>query len=37
MNIREVDLKEKNIIKDVVAIHLATFQGFFLTFMGKGF
>ena len=37
MIIREVGKKEKNIIKQVVNIHLDTFKGFFLTFMGKGF
>lgn len=37
IEIREVSSKEKSIIKQVVKIHLDTFQGFFLTFMGKGF
>ena len=37
MEIREIGPKEKSIIKQVVQIHLETFQGFFLTFMGKGF
>ena len=29
--------ENKNIINEIVGIHLATFKGFFLTFMGKGF
>lgn len=37
MTIREVREKEKKVIKQVVSIHLDTFKGFFLTFMGKGF
>ncbi len=37
MAIRAVNKKEKNIIKQVVSIHLDAFKGFFLTFMGKGF
>lgn len=37
MKIREIGTKEKNVIKQVVQIHLETFKGFFLTFMGKGF
>ena len=37
MTIREVSKKENNVIKQVVYIHLDTFRGFFLTFMGKGF
>lgn len=36
-SIREVSDKDKQSINAVVDIHLATFQGFFLTFMGKGF
>lgn len=35
--IREVNYKEKDIIKQIVNIHMKTFTGFFLTFMGKGF
>lgn len=35
--IREISNTEPNIIEDVVKIHLSTFQGFFLTFMGRGF
>ncbi len=37
MEIREIDAKEKHTIKIIVQIHLDTFQGFFLTFMGRGF
>ena len=37
MEIREIDVKEKQVIKQVVQIHLDTFKGFFLTFMGRGF
>lgn len=37
IKIREVGKDEKNVIKNVVNIHLSTFTGFFLTFMGKGF
>lgn len=35
--IRKVKNDEKNLINEVVKIHLMTFEGFFLTFMGKGF
>lgn len=37
MTIRRVEKSEKNLINEVVEIHLKTFPGFFLTFMGKGF
>lgn len=37
VTIRKVDKTEKEIIQDIVNIHLETFEGFFLTFMGKGF
>ena len=37
MVIRELQLDEKKYINDVVSIHLRTFSGFFLTFMGRGF
>ena len=37
MHIREVEKNEKEIIEKVVKIHLETFSGFFLTFMGRGF
>lgn len=37
ISIREVKSEEKNLINDIVAIHLDTFAGFFLTFMGRGF
>lgn len=35
--IRKVKKNEKSIINEIVKIHLMTFEGFFLTFMGKGF
>lgn len=37
MEIRCISNNEKETINDVVSIHLDTFQGFFLTFMGRGF
>ena len=37
VTIRKVDATEKHMINRVVEIHLDTFQGFFLTFMGRGF
>lgn len=37
IKIREVKSEEKNLINDIVTIHLKTFTGFFLTFMGRGF
>ena len=35
--IREVKSEEKELINDIVSIHLNTFTGFFLAFMGRGF
>lgn len=37
INIREVMEGETTVLNDIVSIHLNTFTGFFLTFMGKGF
>lgn len=37
LEIIEADYDDKQIIDKVVDIHMAAFQGFFLTFMGKGF
>lgn len=37
MEIRELTSQDKQLIEQVVTIHLETFQGFFLTFMGRGF
>lgn len=37
MEIRCISNTEKETINDIVSIHLDTFQGFFLTFMGRGF
>lgn len=35
--IRKVKNNEKSLINEIVEIHLMTFEGFFLTFMGRGF
>lgn len=35
--IKKANEFEKDIINEIVDIHLETFEGFFLTFMGKGF
>lgn len=37
IRIRNVNPSEKRIIDEIVSIHLSTFTGFFLTFMGRGF
>ncbi len=37
MQIRKISNKEKETIDAIVSIHLNTFKGFFLTFMGRGF
>lgn len=37
MEIRTVEANEKEAIDKVVSVHMETFTGFFLTFMGKGF
>lgn len=37
MQIKSTDKNDKNVLNSIVTIHLNTFQGFFLTFMGKGF
>ena len=37
MQIRNIGATEKATINDIVSIHLNTFTGFFLTFMGRGF
>ncbi len=37
MTITKVEKNDKEKIKQIVEIHLSTFQGFFLTFMGRGF
>lgn len=37
VTIRKVKSDEKKTINEIVTIHLNTFTGFFLTFMGKGF
>lgn len=35
--VRRIGVGEKNIINEIAHIHVETFQGFFLTFLGKGF
>lgn len=37
ITIREIEKNEKATLKTIADIHVRTFQGFFLTFMGKGF
>jgi ribosomal protein S18 acetylase RimI-like enzyme len=37
LEIRDASFDEKQVIDRVADIHISTFQGFFLTFMGKGF
>lgn len=37
MEIREIKSTEKDVVKKVADIHIDTFKGFFLTFMGRGF
>lgn len=37
MRIRKIGDTEKDTINDIVSIHLYTFTGFFLTFLGRGF
>lgn len=37
VTIRKVKSDEKELINEIVTIHLNTFTGFFLTFMGRGF
>ena len=37
LEIKKIESGEKDILKDIVNIHLETFEGFFLTFMGRGF
>ena len=37
VTIREVKADERELIDEIVTIHLNTFTGFFLTFMGRGF
>lgn len=37
MEIRKICSKEKSMIDEVVDIHIMTFKGFFLTFMGRKF
>lgn len=37
IDVREVKSEERKLINDIVSIHLNTFTGFFITFMGRGF
>lgn len=37
VKIRTVNKNEKDLINELVTIHINTFEGFFLTFMGRGF
>lgn len=37
LELRVVSASEKTLIKQVAALHVKTFEGFFLSFMGKGF
>ncbi len=37
MNISVVDRNEKATIAEIADVHMETFEGFFLTFMGRGF
>jgi len=37
ISVKKIDTYNKKMISDIVDIHISTFPGFFLTFMGKGF
>ena len=37
MEIKKIETPDRKLIDQVVSIHLETFPGFFLTFMGRGF
>lgn len=37
IHIKNIESADKQTVEAVVQIHLDTFQGFFLTFMGRGF
>ena len=37
ITVRKIELSEKAVVKEIANIHIETFEGFFLTFMGKGF
>ena len=37
IQVRHISKTDKETIDDIVRIHLDTFQGFFLTFMGRSF
>lgn len=37
MKVVKIDKYDRDMVSDIVFIHMKTFKGFFLTFMGKGF
>lgn len=37
VQVKEISAGDKTAVEEIVTIHLETFQGFFLTFMGRGF
>lgn len=37
MRVEQITSFNKGVIDDIVAIHIATFKGFFLSFLGRGF
>lgn len=37
IHIEALNVESKRVLEEIVTIHLETFQGFFLTFMGRGF
>lgn len=37
IHIKDIEAFDKGNLEHIISIHLETFQGFFLTFMGKGF
>ncbi len=37
MEIRKIEAADRSLASEIASIHIETFEGFFLTFMGKGF
>lgn len=37
ISVRQIESSEKDVLKKIVEIHMKSFTGFFLTFMGRGF
>lgn len=37
ISVRQIESNEKDLLKKIVEIHMKSFTGFFLTFMGRGF